>query len=41
AKYAANLLGLAGETTRLPLAPLSEESRHKVRAALVQVGLLN
>lgn len=41
AKYAASLLGLAGETTRLPLAPLSDISRHKVREALVQVGLLN
>ncbi|GAL96817.1 dihydrodipicolinate synthase [Acetobacter tropicalis NRIC 0312] len=40
-KYAASLLGLAGETTRLPLAPLSEASRLMVRAALVNVGLLN
>ena len=40
-KYAASLLGLAGETTRLPLAPLSEASRQMVRAALVDVGLLN
>lgn len=40
-KYAASLLGLAGETTRLPLAPLSESSRQMVRAALVDVGLLN
>ncbi|KXV55371.1 dihydrodipicolinate synthase [Acetobacter tropicalis] len=40
-KYAASLLGLAGETTRLPLAPLSEASRLMVRAALVDVGLLN
>ncbi|KAA8389559.1 4-hydroxy-tetrahydrodipicolinate synthase [Acetobacter tropicalis] len=40
-KYAASLLGLAGETTRLPLAPLSETSRQMVRAALVDVGLLN
>ncbi len=41
AKYAASLLGLAGETCRLPLAPLTEPSREKIRAALVDVGLLN
>lgn len=40
-KYAASLLGLAGETCRLPLAPLTEESRVKVREALAAVGLLN
>ncbi|MFT8674246.1 MAG: 4-hydroxy-tetrahydrodipicolinate synthase [Acetobacter sp.] len=40
-KYAASLLGLAGETCRLPLAPISEPSREKVRAALVAVGLLD
>ncbi|GBQ68862.1 dihydrodipicolinate synthase [Ameyamaea chiangmaiensis NBRC 103196] len=39
-KYAASLLGLAGETCRLPLAPLSNESRAKVRDALTRVGLL-
>lgn len=41
AKYAASLLGLAGETCRLPLAPLSDTSRQKVRQALVEVGLLD
>lgn len=41
AKYAASLLGIAGETTRLPLAPLTEASRQLVRSALVDVGLLN
>lgn len=41
AKYAASLLGLAGETCRLPLAPLSEAARTTVRAALVEVGLLD
>ncbi len=41
AKYAASLLGLAGETCRLPLAPLTEPSREKVRAALVATGLLD
>ncbi|KFL88691.1 Dihydrodipicolinate synthase [Acetobacter malorum] len=40
-KYAASLLGLAGETCRLPLAPLTEPSRRLVKAALVDVGLLN
>ncbi|MBB2204463.1 4-hydroxy-tetrahydrodipicolinate synthase [Gluconacetobacter takamatsuzukensis] len=40
-KYAASLLGLAGETCRLPLAPLTDESRTKVREALAAVGLLN
>ncbi|OUJ15156.1 4-hydroxy-tetrahydrodipicolinate synthase [Acetobacter sp. DsW_063] len=41
AKYAASLLGLAGETCRLPLAPLSEAARTTVRSALVEVGLLD
>ncbi|MCS6853749.1 MAG: 4-hydroxy-tetrahydrodipicolinate synthase [Elioraea sp.] len=40
-KYAAHLLGKCEETARLPLAPLGEASRAKVRAALVEVGLLN
>lgn len=40
-KYAASLLGLAGETCRLPLAPLTESSRQLVKAALVDAGLLN
>lgn len=40
-KYAASLLGLAGETCRLPLAPIREESRQKVREALKSVGLLS
>ncbi|MBS1000019.1 4-hydroxy-tetrahydrodipicolinate synthase [Acetobacter persici] len=40
-KYAASLLGLAGETCRLPLAPLTESSRQIVKAALVDAGLLN
>ncbi len=40
-KYAASLLGLAGETCRLPLAPLTEPSREKVRAALVATCLLD
>ncbi|ACI49903.1 dihydrodipicolinate synthase [Gluconacetobacter diazotrophicus PA1 5] len=40
-KYAASLLGLAGETCRLPLAPLAEDSRMRVREALTGAGLLN
>lgn len=40
-KYAASLLGLGGETCRLPLAPLTEPSRALVREALAAVGLLN
>ncbi|MFW7266974.1 4-hydroxy-tetrahydrodipicolinate synthase [Gluconacetobacter sp. Hr-1-5] len=40
-KYAASLLGLAGETCRLPLAPLTDASRALVREALAAVGLLN
>lgn len=40
-KYAASLLGLMGETCRLPLAPLTEDSRAKVREAMAAVGLLN
>jgi len=39
-KYAASLLGLSGETCRLPLAPLSEASRARVRDALSNVGLI-
>jgi 4-hydroxy-tetrahydrodipicolinate synthase len=40
-KYAASLLGLCGADCRLPLAPLSETSKAKVRAAMTQVGLIN
>ncbi|CAK7193089.1 4-hydroxy-tetrahydrodipicolinate synthase [Commensalibacter sp. Nvir] len=40
-KYAASLLGLAGEMCRLPLTPLSEKSRIEVRHALEEVGLLD
>ena len=38
-KYAASLLGRAGETCRLPLAPLSDASRTVVRDALRGLGL--
>jgi len=40
-KYAASLLGLCDEACRLPLAPLSEASKARVRAAMTKVGLLN
>ena len=40
-KYAVSLLGKCEETVRLPLAPLSETSKAKVRAAMTKVGLLN
>jgi 4-hydroxy-tetrahydrodipicolinate synthase len=40
-KYAASLIGLCSEECRLPLAPLSETSKARVRAALTQAGLLN
>jgi len=40
-KYAASLLGKCEETVRLPLAPLSETSKAKVRAAMTKAGLLN
>ncbi len=40
-KYAASLLGKATERCRLPLAPLMEPTRAKVRAAMTAVGLLN
>jgi len=38
-KYAASLLGLCGDTCRLPLAPLAGSSRTVVRAALEAVEL--
>lgn len=40
-KYAASLLGLCDEFCRLPLAPLSETSKARVRAAMTKTGLLN
>ncbi len=39
-KYAASVLGLAGETCRLPLAPIMQSTRIKVKEALTQIGLL-
>ncbi|HTW27513.1 MAG TPA: 4-hydroxy-tetrahydrodipicolinate synthase [Acetobacteraceae bacterium] len=40
-KYAASLLGHCSEYCRLPLAPLMPATRERVRAAMVEVGLLN
>ncbi|HET6184218.1 MAG TPA: 4-hydroxy-tetrahydrodipicolinate synthase [Acetobacteraceae bacterium] len=40
-KYAASLLGKTSATCRLPLAPVSEATAQKVRAAMTEVGLLN
>lgn len=40
-KVAASLLGLAGDTCRLPLAPVADETRVRVKAALLGAGLLN
>jgi 4-hydroxy-tetrahydrodipicolinate synthase len=40
-KYAASLLGKTSEHCRLPLAPLMEPTRARVKAAMTEVGLLN
>lgn len=40
-KYAASLLGRSSEFCRLPLAPVADATRAKVRAAMTEVGLLN
>jgi 4-hydroxy-tetrahydrodipicolinate synthase len=40
-KYAVSLLGRASDALRLPMAPIAEASRQKVRAAMVKAGLLN
>jgi 4-hydroxy-tetrahydrodipicolinate synthase len=40
-KYAASLLGKTSERCRLPLAPLMEPTRARVKAAMTEVGLLN
>jgi 4-hydroxy-tetrahydrodipicolinate synthase len=39
-KYAASLLGLCGPDTRLPLAPIAEETKVRMRKALEGAGLL-
>jgi 4-hydroxy-tetrahydrodipicolinate synthase len=41
AKFAASLLGLTADFCRLPLAPIAEATRGRVRAAMTDVGLLN
>ncbi len=41
AKYAASLLGHGTEHCRLPLAPIAEVTKAKVRSAMTQAGLLN
>jgi 4-hydroxy-tetrahydrodipicolinate synthase len=40
-KYAAHVLGFGEPNCRLPLAPITEATRAQVRAAMVEVGLLN
>jgi 4-hydroxy-tetrahydrodipicolinate synthase len=40
-KYAASLNGLTHEYTRLPLAPISEPARARVRAAMAELNLLD
>ena len=40
-KYGASLLGKCGEELRLPLVPITEESRGKVERAMRHAGLLN
>ena len=40
-KYAASLLGHGSATCRLPLAPVGTSTREKVRAAMIEAGLLN
>jgi 4-hydroxy-tetrahydrodipicolinate synthase len=40
-KYAASLLGLCTDEMRLPMVPISDDSRHAVRDAMVKAGVLN
>jgi 4-hydroxy-tetrahydrodipicolinate synthase len=40
-KFAASLLGHGADKCRLPLAPIAEGTRARVRAAMQDVGLLN
>ena len=40
-KFAASLLGKTADRCRLPLAPLMEPTRARVKAAMTDVGLLN
>jgi 4-hydroxy-tetrahydrodipicolinate synthase len=40
-KYAASLLGRSSELCRLPMAPVAESTKARVREAMVGAGLLN
>jgi 4-hydroxy-tetrahydrodipicolinate synthase len=40
-KYAASLLGHSSDHCRLPLAPIQEATRQKVKAAMTSAGLIN
>lgn len=40
-KYAASLLGKTADHCRLPLAPVAEPNRRRIREAMVSVGLMN
>ena len=40
-KFAAGLMGKCEATTRLPLTEIADTSKERVRAAMVQVGLIN
>ena len=40
-KFAASLLGFSADHCRLPLAPIAESTKVRVRAAMVSAGLLN
>jgi 4-hydroxy-tetrahydrodipicolinate synthase len=40
AKYAASLLGFCSEECRLPVMPLSEATRERIRNAMQQLNLL-
>ena len=40
-KYAASLLGRGSEYCRLPMAPVAEATRVRVRDAMTAAGLLN
>jgi len=40
-KYAASVLGLMDDTVRLPMIPVSDATKEKVRSALVHAGLIN
>ncbi|MGO4571577.1 4-hydroxy-tetrahydrodipicolinate synthase [Microvirga sp. 2TAF3] len=40
-KYAASVLGLMDDTVRLPMLPVSDATKAKVRSAMVHAGLIN